>query len=221
MKGRGHRPPSRRPLDRPCRCLTGSSFESGVPKHDAPIAARCDNQATCSAGWGKQAGVKTGRLFEAGTLGKTEKLAQSRGALRPSHARNVSRFDNRGRGECRVPNAPAAWRAHIGSEVCTPVFTAEAPETSGIPHAMVLRLPPCSCVRKICQNVRTGGSDQPPVAESEPDRAQRGEGKFGGVEQVVTNTKTSNRRALSAVLQNVFDAWMNCLGQPLPPISKY
>src|SRR6266702_2783291 len=27
-----------------------------------------------------------------------------------------------------------------GSEVCTPVFTAEAPETSGIPHAMVLRL---------------------------------------------------------------------------------
>src|SRR6266702_7598712 len=25
-----------------------------------------------------------------------------------------------------------------GSEVCTPVFTAEAPETSGIPHAMVL-----------------------------------------------------------------------------------
>jgi hypothetical protein len=28
----------------------------------------------------------------------------------------------------------------IGSEVCTPVFTAEAPDTSGIPHAMVLRL---------------------------------------------------------------------------------
>src|SRR6266700_7358142 len=26
-----------------------------------------------------------------------------------------------------------------GSEVCTRVFTAEAPETSGIPHAMVLR----------------------------------------------------------------------------------
>src|ERR1700731_3519459 len=30
-----------------------------------------------------------------------------------------------------------------------------------------------SCVRKICQNVRTGGSDQPPVAESEPVRARR------------------------------------------------
>jgi hypothetical protein len=27
-----------------------------------------------------------------------------------------------------------------GSKVCTRVFTAEAPETSGIPHAMVLRL---------------------------------------------------------------------------------
>src|SRR4051794_16161852 len=31
----------------------------------------------------------------------------------------------------------------------------------------------CSCVFEICQNVRTGGSDQPPVAGSEPDRAQR------------------------------------------------
>src|SRR5258708_22233453 len=31
----------------------------------------------------------------------------------------------------------------------------------------------CSCVRKICQNVGTGGSDQPPVAGSEPVRARR------------------------------------------------
>src|ERR1700675_3596720 len=31
----------------------------------------------------------------------------------------------------------------------------------------------CSCVRKICQNVRTGGSHQPPVAGSEPVRARR------------------------------------------------
>src|SRR5947207_9478452 len=30
-----------------------------------------------------------------------------------------------------------------------------------------------SCVRKICQNVRTGGSDPPPVAGSDPVRAQR------------------------------------------------
>src|SRR6202051_1215435 len=38
---------------------------------------------------------------------------------------------------------------------------------------MVLRLMSSSCVRKIWQNVRTGGSDQPPVAESEPVRARR------------------------------------------------
>src|SRR5437868_572018 len=38
---------------------------------------------------------------------------------------------------------------------------------------MVLRLTSGSCVRKICQNVRTGGSDQPPVAGSDPVRAQR------------------------------------------------
>jgi hypothetical protein len=44
---------------------------------------------------------------------------------------------------------------------------------SGLPCAVVLRLTSRSCVRKICQNVRTGGSDQPPVAGSEPVRAQR------------------------------------------------
>src|SRR6202140_1226407 len=38
---------------------------------------------------------------------------------------------------------------------------------------MALRLMPCSCVRKICQNVRTGGFHQPPVAGSEPVRARR------------------------------------------------
>ncbi len=44
---------------------------------------------------------------------------------------------------------------------------------SGLPCAMALRLTSSSCVRKICQNVRTGGSDQPPVAGSDPVRAQR------------------------------------------------
>src|SRR5258708_35887627 len=38
---------------------------------------------------------------------------------------------------------------------------------------MVLRFPSRSCVRKICQNVGTGGSHQPPVAGSEPVRARR------------------------------------------------
>ncbi|TPQ31532.1 hypothetical protein C2U70_23830 [Bradyrhizobium guangdongense] len=48
-----------------------------------------------------------------------------------------------------------------------------------------------------------------------------GEGKYGGVEQIIVATKTGDRRALSSVMQNVFDAWMNYLGQPLPPISRY
>src|SRR6266581_5069579 len=43
---------------------------------------------------------------------------------------------------------------------------------------------PCSCVRKICQNVRTGGSYQPPVAGSEPVRAQRPESLTGSVGQI-------------------------------------
>jgi hypothetical protein len=44
-----------------------------------------------------------------------------------------------------------------------------------------------------------------------------GEGKYGGAEQVVMTTRGGDKRALSSVLQNVFDAWMT----PLPPISRF
>jgi hypothetical protein len=42
-----------------------------------------------------------------------------------------------------------------------------------------------------------------------------GEGKYGVVEQVVVTLKTGDKRALSSILRNVFDAWMTLLGQPL------
>ncbi len=48
-----------------------------------------------------------------------------------------------------------------------------------------------------------------------------GEGKYGGVEQVVITTKDGDKRALSSVLQNAFDAWMELLGLPLPSIGEY
>lgn len=48
-----------------------------------------------------------------------------------------------------------------------------------------------------------------------------GEGKYGGVEQVIISTKDGDKRALSSVLQNVFDAWMTLLRQPLSPIGQY
>jgi hypothetical protein len=51
-------------------------------------------------------------------------------------------------------------------------------------------------------------------------QARWGEGKWGGVEQVIITTKDGDKRALSSVLQNVFDAWMTLLAQPLPPISE-
>jgi hypothetical protein len=55
-------------------------------------------------------------------------------------------------------------------------------------------------------------------------KADYGEGKFDG-EQVIITTKKKNgdqrARALSSVLQNVFDAWMTVLGQKLPPIGQY
>lgn len=47
------------------------------------------------------------------------------------------------------------------------------------------------------------------------------EGKWGGVEQVILTIRNGDRRALSSVLQNVFDAWMTLLRQPLPPINQF
>jgi hypothetical protein len=48
-----------------------------------------------------------------------------------------------------------------------------------------------------------------------------GEGKYGGAEQVIITLKDGSKRALSSVLQNVFDAWMTFLGQSLMPIGQY
>ncbi|MBX3648248.1 MAG: hypothetical protein KF766_11340 [Rhodocyclaceae bacterium] len=45
-----------------------------------------------------------------------------------------------------------------------------------------------------------------------------GEGKFGGVDQVVILAK-SGPRALSAVLQNVIDVWRRASGMPIPDIG--
>ena len=51
--------------------------------------------------------------------------------------------------------------------------------------------------------------------------AYYGEGKYGGMEQFIITKKDGQKRALSSVLQDVFDAWMTLLGQPLPPMSVF
>lgn len=48
-----------------------------------------------------------------------------------------------------------------------------------------------------------------------------GEGKYGGAEQVLVIRIGGDKRALSSILQNSFDAWMTYLGQPLPPINEF
>jgi hypothetical protein len=48
-----------------------------------------------------------------------------------------------------------------------------------------------------------------------------GEGKWGGAEQVIVERNNGDQRALSSVMQNVFDAWLTLLGQPLPPIGEF
>lgn len=46
-----------------------------------------------------------------------------------------------------------------------------------------------------------------------------GEGKFGGVDQVLVLAK-AGKRPLSAVLQNVIDAWRRAMNLDLPEIGK-
>jgi len=56
------------------------------------------------------------------------------------------------------------------------------------------------------------------VSESGYGGGSYGEGKFGGVEQVLVLSVTG-QRALSGVLQNVVDAWRRAASQELPPIG--
>jgi hypothetical protein len=63
-------------------------------------------------------------------------ISRSRDTLRPSYAGNFRPLRAEGAGNAGCPMHPQPG-VRWGSEVCTPVFTAEAPETSGIPHAMV------------------------------------------------------------------------------------
>jgi hypothetical protein len=48
-----------------------------------------------------------------------------------------------------------------------------------------------------------------------------GEGKYGGAEQVIVERNSGEQRAMSSVVQNVFDAWLKLLGQPLLPINEF
>jgi hypothetical protein len=51
--------------------------------------------------------------------------------------------------------------------------------------------------------------------------ARWGEGKWGGAEQCMVTRKNGDKRAMTSLLQNVFDAWLVLLGEPLAPIGEY
>jgi hypothetical protein len=48
-----------------------------------------------------------------------------------------------------------------------------------------------------------------------------GEGKWAGVEETVVTIKDGAKRALSSVVQNVFDAWTMVPDLPQPPINEF
>ena len=63
----------------------------------------------------------------------------SRGAVRPRFAKNI-RPENRGRGECRAPDAPAASCAHIGNKYAHEYSQRAIGKHPTFPHAMVYGL---------------------------------------------------------------------------------
>jgi hypothetical protein len=111
-------------------------------------------------------------------------------ATRSARAVDKSSAPIEGVGNAGCPLHPRS-RVHFVLVERTRVTTS-TPERPAFPHAMVLRLMSCSCVRKICQNVRTGGSHQPPVAGSEPVRARRPQEPAGerGTGPVSSSTRT-------------------------------
>lgn len=58
-----------------------------------------------------------------------------------------------------------------------------------------------------------------PVAATGYGGGRFGQGKFGGAEQVLIQS-TAGSRALSAVFQNVLDAWRRAAGIDLPAIGE-
>jgi hypothetical protein len=71
------------------------------------------------------------------------------------------------------------------------------------------------------RNATVDGADAIVMTGTGWGKLRYGEGKWGGVEQVIVERKDGSQRVLSSVMQNVFDAWLTLLGQPLPPINDY
>lgn len=68
---------------------------------------------------------------------------------------------------------------------------------------------------------RQVSSDQATVAaQTGYGRLPFGEGKFSGAEQLVVTLANGEQRALSAIFQNVIDAWRLALGRDLPAMSE-
>ena len=92
--------------------------------------------------------------------------SHSRGAMRPSSTATSALEKQKaqgdpqteGAGKCRVPAAPAARVQRVEKHT---VVTTGSPDTRHSLRDGFKRLIPRSCVQKICQNVRTGGSHQP------------------------------------------------------------
>jgi hypothetical protein len=70
-------------------------------------------------------------------------------------------------------------------------------------------------------NRTVDGADAIIMTDTGWGKLRYGEGKWGGIEQVIVERKSGEQRAISSVIQNVFDAWLRLIGQPLPPINEF
>jgi hypothetical protein len=71
------------------------------------------------------------------------------------------------------------------------------------------------------KNARVTGADTVVACQTGYGTLGYGEGKYGGIDQVVVTDKAGGQRALSSVLQNVADAWRRVIGRSLPPINDF
>jgi hypothetical protein len=120
---------------------------------------------------------------------KEDATPHSRGTKCPGDASSLSLERTEGAGNAGRFARP---QPRVRMEKAHELVTTGTPKHHDIPCATVLAAYTCSCVRKIWQNVRTGGSDQPPVAGSEPVRARRPREPDGeqGTDPVSSSTRT-------------------------------
>src|ERR1700721_2734565 len=114
------------------RPVTGSAKQSSAQRH-------CERSEAIHGAARKNVRVDCFVASLLAMTANTDTPSRSRGAVRPRVAKNI-RPENRGRGEGRAPDGPAASCAHIGSKYAHEYSQRAIGKHPTFPHAMVYGL---------------------------------------------------------------------------------